>query len=252
MGRPRLLDEDRDREHSLTWTIHDAVDKYDDLPWWLDQIGEIVNDDQAEFLVVLLLTFASESTISACLSLLSERVDSWSPHRLIAVYDVLRWVGIRRPRLNTAKIDLAGCCASMRALVGVRSRMDQRARVLDEASTGLLDARFKNQVSETIVQALQTRMRHTGRWMGSREIAERYARSWQVSTMTAGVVNPYDYERKELEDPIIQEIIENPTRYPSALVRMADSDGSRRLARRAVPIAITAVQDAWFDQPQPF
>ena len=252
MGRPSLLDDDHDQERSLTWAINGAVGRHDDLPWWLDQIDKIGNDDEAEFLLVLLLTFASESTISACLPLLSERIDTWSPHRIITAYDVLRWIDIRRPRLNAARIDVAGCCASMRAFVGLRSRMDQKARVLDEAFIDVLDARFKNQVSETIVQTLQARMRHTGRWMGSREVAARHAGSSQLYAMTAGVAYPSDYERRELEGPIIQEILGNPSRYPIGHVRMADADGSRRLAGRAVPIAETAVQDAWFDQPQPF
>jgi hypothetical protein len=252
-GELGLFRDGRDEGHSVTWTINDAVTRRGDLSWWLDQIGEIADDDEAEFMVVLLLTFGSESIISACLPLLSERIDAWSTYRLITAYDTLRWADIRRPHLNAAKMDMAGFNPSMRAFIGIRSRMDQRLRVLDDAFTAILDTRFKNQVSETIVQTIQARMTQTGRWMGSREVAVRHAGCSQLSAMMMGGIHySPEYQRRELEDPIVQELLRNPSRYPIGLVRMADSDGSRRLAGRAVPIATTAVQDAWFDQPQPF
>jgi hypothetical protein len=252
INRPGLLRGHPDQEHSPTWTILNAVDRHDDVSWWLDKIGEVTNEDGAAFVVVLLLACASETTISACLPLLSEKINAWSPDRLMAVYELLRLAGFRRPRLNMTKIDVASCCASARALVGLRSRVDQRVRVLDEASADLLDTRFRSQVSDTIVQTIQARMRHTGRWMGSQEVAVRYARFSQLGALATGYVYATAYEEAELEDPIIQEILGKPSLYPSELVRMADSDGLRRLASHAVPIALTAVQDAWFDEPQPF
>jgi hypothetical protein len=252
MDRPALLDGHAARERPLAWTILNAVDRDDDVCWWLDKIAEIANEDDSALVVVLLLAYASEATISACLPLLSEKVSSWSPDRLMAVYELLRWAGLRRPRLNMAKIDVASCCAAARALLGLRSRVDQRVRVLDEASADLLDTRFRSQVSDTIVQTIQARMRHTGRWMGSQEVAVRHARFSQLGALATDYVYATAYETRELEDPIIQEILGKPSLYPSELVRMADSDGLRRLASHATPIAVTAVQDAWFEEPQPF
>lgn len=243
-----------DPDRPVVERLASAAARSTDMGWWDECLSERATVDQSQLLLTALLCSGDEQIISHCLPMLDAAVESWPPERLVGTLETITVVGARLNRLNARQISVLEIASSgILAALAMRSRLDQRLKLLSMAIERHRDARVQRILTEHLLDACITRISHTGRWVGTKPAIVKYAPmfgparygslSWRLRAFR---------NDRLLDKAVAYEVLAKPEVFPTELVGLAD-DAARQQAGRSAPlVAAVAVQDHWFDQEQPF
>jgi hypothetical protein len=229
-----------------------AVGRRSDVRWWEECIGDCPTPDDAQLLLTALMCIADENVISRCLPLLSDVVDSWTPEQIIGTLETITVASTRQNRLNARQISTSEINSPvLLAAVANRSRVDQRQRFLSAAIAGSSDERVRLALAENLIDGCVSRIAHTGRWVGTREMVLKHGSMLEAERYSMPLRRRERSERV-MDDTVASEVLAKPELYPVDVVIMADQSASQRASISVPLVSVVAVQDVWFDEDQPF
>jgi hypothetical protein len=232
--------------------VRSALVKRDDADWWQRNISAASSAADEQMISAMALMYGSDRTIAAVLPGIGSIMSRWQPEQTLGVLDALSNLRMHNTRLNVARLNLASIeSPELLAAIGFCARLDQKASVLNSSAEGLTDARVKEYVVEELINVCSYRLVRTKRWAGGRQLSQKYA---DLSPVDRDMVFLWAVNRPDagIDAKVAREILAEPALYPPAFVVLADRTISREVALAARPVADIAVEENWFDQPQPF